>query len=99
MRIDHEKNIGKVINSLKIESSKKQGKYYFYHCICECGNEKDIRADHILSGYIKSCGCKRKNEKYKNLENIKFNKLLVKSIYKKRMVEFYGNVYVIVEIL
>lgn len=38
--------------------------YYFHkdnklwwHCKCDCGNEKDIRVDHLRYGEIKSCGC------------------------------------------
>jgi len=26
-------------------------------CECECGNEKTVRRDHLLSGATKSCGC------------------------------------------
>lgn len=26
-------------------------------CRCDCGNEKDIRCDHLISGQIKSCRC------------------------------------------
>lgn len=26
-------------------------------CLCECGNEKTIRIDHLKSGNTKSCGC------------------------------------------
>lgn len=28
-----------------------------WHCICECGNEKDIRGTNLTSGVTKSCGC------------------------------------------
>ena len=28
-----------------------------WHCICECGNECIKRADHLLEGHTKSCGC------------------------------------------
>ena len=26
-------------------------------CICECGNQKTVRADHLKSGHTESCGC------------------------------------------
>lgn len=29
-------------------------------CRCDCGTEKEIRADHLLSGASKSCGCLNK---------------------------------------
>lgn len=29
----------------------------FCHCICDCGNEKDVTTKDIVAGLIKSCGC------------------------------------------
>lgn len=34
-----------------------------WHCICECGNEKDIRGTNLTSGLTKSCGCLQKEDK------------------------------------
>lgn len=28
-----------------------------WHCLCDCGNERDITAGNLLSGKTKSCGC------------------------------------------
>lgn len=40
-----------------IERAKdKKGKTY-WHCKCECGDEKDVCASHLTSGKIVSCGC------------------------------------------
>lgn len=33
---------------------------HYWKCECVCGNTKNIRASHIISGHIKSCGCKMK---------------------------------------
>lgn len=29
----------------------------FWICACECGQQKEIRLDHLLSGSTRSCGC------------------------------------------
>lgn len=28
-----------------------------YHCVCDCGNEVDVRRSNLTSGNTKSCGC------------------------------------------
>lgn len=35
---------------------KKNDKIY-WHCVCDCGNEKDILGVHLSNESIKSCGC------------------------------------------
>ena len=37
----------------------RKGKAY-WHCKCDCGNEKDISGTHLVQGDIKSCGCYRR---------------------------------------
>jgi hypothetical protein len=37
------------------KSSCNNNKYWVFKC--DCGKEKEIRADNVLSGKIKSCGC------------------------------------------
>lgn len=34
-----------------------------WHCLCECGKEKDIRGTNLTSGSTKSCGCLQKEDK------------------------------------
>lgn len=31
-----------------------------WHCVCECGGEKDVSASHLTGGFIQSCGCLKK---------------------------------------
>ena len=28
-----------------------------WHCVCECGNEKDVLQQNLFSGHVRSCGC------------------------------------------
>ena len=43
------------------ESSDKKG-HTFWKCKCECGNEKIIRKDGLVSGIVVSCGCFQKEQ-------------------------------------
>lgn len=58
----------------------KEGKIY-WHCKCDCGNEKDVYVSSLTGGKSKSCGCLSREvvsrEKLKNLTGKKFGKLTV----------------------
>ena len=47
---------------------RKNGRAY-WHCKCDCGNEKDIREDTINSGRSISCGCGSKKTQFKKIDN------------------------------
>lgn len=35
-----------------------KGKYkYYWHCVCDCGNEKDVMTSSLKRGKSQSCGC------------------------------------------
>lgn len=53
---------------------RKNGRIY-YHCICDCGNEKDIRADALAGNISHSCGCQV--QKRIDLTGQRFGKLVV----------------------
>ena len=47
------------IYPIKKKSNNKQHIYYYWHCECDCGKEKDINTYQLKSGQTKSCGCLR----------------------------------------
>ncbi len=53
--------IDKKYHMLTVKSIYKKGRRVFAKCVCDCGNEKDNRADDIKSGRAVSCGCHSKN--------------------------------------
>ena len=56
------------------KSEKRLSNKITWHCICECGNEIDVRGECLRSGHTKTCGCSKAP---KNLLGKKFNNLLV----------------------
>ena len=40
---------------LEKDLSKKNGTYWI--CMCDCGNIKSVRSDHLRKNLVKSCGC------------------------------------------
>jgi hypothetical protein len=50
--------IGRKYNLLTVLERAEDGKYgHRYLCRCDCGNEKIVYQNRLLSGYLKSCGC------------------------------------------
>lgn len=62
------------------QAEDKNGKIY-WHCKCDCGNEKDVYVSSLVRGKSKSCGCLSKEiqsqQKLKNLTGERFGKLTV----------------------
>ena len=57
--------LGKKFGLLTVKKfARKIGKTpikYFYECICDCGNKKEVqRCNLIMDGHTRSCGCLRK---------------------------------------
>lgn len=52
-----------------VELAKKNNRSAWL-CQCDCGNTKIVRADHLQSGAVKSCGClnaDKKKERFKDM--------------------------------
>lgn len=38
-------------------AGQSKNRMFLFHCKCDCGTEKEIRANHLVRGEVKSCGC------------------------------------------
>lgn len=54
---DHE--VGKKYSRLTIKGWFRKDSVLFYECICDCGNTKIARKDHVVNNLTESCGCLR----------------------------------------
>ena len=45
-----------------IKRVENQGNKSMWQCLCDCGNVKNVRADSLKNGNIKSCGCLLREE-------------------------------------
>ena len=65
----------------KVNADEKETSNTLWKCNCICGNETILRANQIVNGFVKSCGCLKiqntKNALVKDLSNQQFGKLLV----------------------
>lgn len=66
---------------------EKNGKHRtVWHCICDCGNEVNIKEKLLKNGDTKSCGCLRKiSSKFIDLTNKRFGELIVLRKADKRL--------------
>ena len=48
-------------NKLTALEPIKKGKRIYWKCKCDCGNITEVRADQLVSGTTKSCGCYKKD--------------------------------------
>jgi hypothetical protein len=49
-------------------------RYFWFRCLCDCGNFKEVRSSRLLSGNTKSCGCWRREHGRKVLTGNKNRK-------------------------
>ena len=71
------------------KAETEKGKPIKWHCLCECGNEKDVLGTMLRNGNTKSCGClQKKRAAESNIERTggsilgqRFNRLVVMEEY------------------
>lgn len=53
-------SIGSVVGRLTVEcvAGRSKNGSKIWHCICECGNTKDVISSSLNSGLVQSCGCR-----------------------------------------
>lgn len=69
--------IGKLTVLYQSEKRGKRNEIY-WHCKCDCGQEKDILSSSLIKKIVKSCGfCKERSKKIIELAGRMFGKLLV----------------------
>jgi hypothetical protein len=61
-----------ISNTVKITKTAIKRNYYL--CRCECGEEKQVRADHLKNGSIKSCGCLHRKLSVRNFKDSSINR-------------------------
>lgn len=69
--------------------SKDNHRRIHWTCVCDCGNEKTIRYDHLLEGDTRSCGCLNRQNSWEGVGELGlslFNHY--KSSAKKRHIPF-----------
>jgi hypothetical protein len=59
-----------------------------WRCVCECGNRRTVRSNHLVEGHTSSCGCLQR-DRVKEIVNVdlvgrRFNRLMVIKKLNKR---------------
>lgn len=63
----------KKFGRLKVIKEYNLSKNGAWVCVCKCGKEKIVKADHLLNGSTKSCGCLSHDLKWKGCGEISGN--------------------------
>jgi len=64
------KRFGRLVIIQRVDNNKWRNIRWL--CLCDCGNKKIVRIDHLKSGATKSCGCLRiEATKNRNVKNAK----------------------------
>ena len=46
-----------IVREGKPRPKGSRGVRRYFHCLCDCGNEVEVRMSHLRSGHTQSCGC------------------------------------------
>ena len=89
--------IGKKFGRLTVleKTDKKCCRVNYFKCKCDCGNEKSVLKNHLISGHTQSCGCITKDINHSKFENYKplKNNIENKNDYIVLKIESKGKIY------
>ena len=61
--------VGKRFGRYKvIKLAERKNKRVYWQCLCDCGTVKDVLADNLISGKVKSCGCYRMDSLWQGMK-------------------------------
>ena len=76
---------GKRFGSLVAQYPVFDGTRWRWHCVCDCGNTKDVIPPDLKRGMVKSCGCYRREFRKVDLTGLRFGRLTVLNVAKDDM--------------
>ena len=68
---------GRRFGKLVAQYSFHDGERWRWHCVCDCGNTKDVIPPDLKRGMVKSCGCYRREFRKVDLTGKRFEHLTV----------------------
>ena len=81
----YESAVGKKYNRLTVLSEFRKDNQVWVHCLCDCGNTKDILRRVVTSGRTKSCGCYAKEVSRKRVYKHGLSESRLQRIYSSMM--------------
>jgi hypothetical protein len=60
---------GQRFGRLVAKTKRRDSRRYVWHCVCDCGNETNVRVDQLSRGVTKSCGCLQREAAAQNGKN------------------------------
>lgn len=57
------------LTAVEVIGRNENRRVNIWKCRCDCGNEIDVRTDHLLSREVRSCGCLKLEQDQKNIRD------------------------------
>lgn len=76
-----------------ISLASPKGRYRYWHCVCSCGTERDVKERSLKEGTSKSCGCLQKEIVSKFCKETKRDNLIGKKFGRLEVISRVGYNY------